>query len=215
MATPSSAATSTGSSPGQSKPEAKPEAGEIGDVELVRRLRKGDAEAGNQLVRRHTPALLAFLRKSTGKPHLAEDLHQATWASALQHLPNFDEKRLPADSRDGAFKAWLFRIAANKTRDYFRSSGRARRHGKAFAEEAPLHENPSPSVDQAERDRQLREAIDKLPPAQKEVVVLRYYAQMKFTDVAAVVGCPLNTALGRMHKAAQKLRAMLGEDFLQ
>lgn len=188
------------------------------DLQLVEKLRAGDALAGDQLVRRHTPALLGFLRKTVGSSHLAEDLHQATWASALQHLPKFDAKKLPVAERHTAFKAWLFRIAANKARDAFRSAGRARKHQQTFADDPGLRpENPSGGAEALDDERQtrVREAIDQLPEAQKEVVVLRYYAQMKFSDVAAVVGCPLNTALGRMHKAALKLKAMLGDDFLQ
>ena len=58
-------------------------------------------------------------------------------------------------------------------------------------------------------EQKLKRAIDQLPENQKQVVLLRYYSNMKFVDIAATLGCPLNTALGRMHKAMQKLKALM------
>ncbi|HEY8665138.1 MAG TPA: sigma factor-like helix-turn-helix DNA-binding protein, partial [Tepidisphaeraceae bacterium] len=62
-----------------------------------------------------------------------------------------------------------------------------------------------------EQQRRLTLAIEKLPDNQKQVVMLRYYGNLKFTEIAAMLGCPLNTALGRMHKAMLKLREVMAD----
>ena len=62
-----------------------------------------------------------------------------------------------------------------------------------------------------EQEQKLRKAIELLPEPQRQVLLLRYYGNMKFIDIAKLVGCPLNTALGRMHKATIKLRQLMAE----
>jgi RNA polymerase sigma factor (sigma-70 family) len=97
-------------------------AGSIGvdsDESLALRLRGGDSAAGDELVTRYHPALIRYLHRLAGSDHMAEELHQQTWLSVLDHIERFD----PASS-PGGFKAWLFRIATNKTNDHWRSRGR-------------------------------------------------------------------------------------------
>jgi RNA polymerase sigma-70 factor (ECF subfamily) len=64
-------------------------------------------------------------------------------------------------------------------------------------------------LDGAEQERKLLRAIDQLPENQRQVLLLRYYSELKFVEIAEMLGCPLNTALGRMHKAMQKLKQMM------
>lgn len=177
---------------------------EPSDEILVRRLRDSDADAGEELVRRYSEPLLGYLRRMSGSDHTAEELHQATWVSVLEHLGRFD-----ARSQAGGFKAWLYRIATNKANDFFRRSGRE------SAATAGLRLVTEPSVldpdqmDQNEQYERLTAAIAKLPEAQREVLLLRYYSGLKFVEIAELLGCPLNTALGRMHKAMKRLGTLM------
>jgi len=63
----------------------------------------------------------------------------------------------------------------------------------------------------SEQEQKLKLAIEQLPEAQKQVLLLRYYSNLKFVEIAEVIGCPLNTALGRMHKAMLKLKELMAE----
>jgi RNA polymerase sigma-70 factor (ECF subfamily) len=56
----------------------------------------------------------------------------------------------------------------------------------------------------------LQQALQQLPENQRQVLLLRFYSDMKFVEIAEVLGCPLNTALGRVHKAILKLRQLMG-----
>jgi RNA polymerase sigma-70 factor (ECF subfamily) len=125
----------------------------------------------------------------------------------LDHLDRFD-----ASSTSGGFKAWLFRIATNKVNDVWRSRGRERSAKEGLgliAEETAPHAGSR--LEGVERVEQLHRAIEQLPDGQRQVLLLRYYSGLKFAEIAELLGCPLNTALGRMHKAMLKLKEMLGE----
>ena len=63
----------------------------------------------------------------------------------------------------------------------------------------------------SEQEHKLQRAIEQLPENQRQVLLLRYYSNLKFVEIASMLGCPLNTALGRMHKAMLKLKEMMDE----
>ncbi len=117
---------------------------------------------------------------------------------------------LPRRLRAGGFKSWLFRIATNKANDTWRSRGRekAAKEGLKLVtdEELPAADH---RIESSENESKLKRAIESLPENQKQIVLLRYYSNMKFVDIASMLGCPLNTALGRMHKAMQKLKQVM------
>jgi len=177
------------------------------DEALVVRLREGESAAGEVLGKRYHQPLMRYLQRLTHDDHVAEELHQQSWISVLDHLDRFG-----ASSGSGGFKAWLFRIATNKANDLWRSRGRekvAKDGLKLVTEE----ESPEASyhLEAGDQERNLRRAIDALPENQKQVLLLRYYSDLKFVEIAEMLGCPLNTALGRMHKAMLKLKQMMME----
>ena len=175
------------------------------DEFLLGLIRQGDATAGEKLVLRYHEPLLRYLMRVTGKLHLAEELQQQTWVSVLQHVDKFN----PA-STGGGFKAWLFRIATNKANDLWRSKGRERTAMKGLTHITDDQTSDAGTQFQATQDDvRVRDAIARLPEPQRQVLMLRYYSGLKFVEIADMLGCPLNTALGRMHKALSKLRDML------
>ncbi len=150
---------------------------------------------------------MRYLVRVAGSNHIAEELLQQTWLSVLEHIDKFD-----ATSSSGGFKAWLFRIATNKANDTWRSRGREK-VAKAGLKLVTEDEAPDASqrIEGSEQEEKLRRAIGQLPENQRQVLLLRYYSDMKFVEIAAMLGCPLNTALGRMHKAMLKLKELMGE----
>ena len=177
------------------------------DEELVELLREGSASAGEVLVKRYCQPLMRYLQRIVGSDHLAEELHQQTWLSVLDHIERFDKT-----SSTGGFKAWVFRIATNKANDHWRSAAReksAKDGLKLVADESMP--DAGHRLEGTEQEQKLRVAIEKLPEAQRQVLMLRYYSNLKFVEIAELLGCPLNTALGRMHKAVLKLRQLMEE----
>lgn len=183
------------------------------DAALVAKLRGGDNAAGDELVRRYVEPLVRYLRRLAGSDHVAEELHQQTWLSVLEHLDKFDPTTSGVgggSGGSGGFKAWLFRIATNKANDVWRTRGRDRlaKEGLKLVTET---EGPDAShrMSGSEDVRKLLAAIEQLPENQRQVLLLRYYSDLKFVEIAEMLGCPLNTALGRMHKAMLKLKQLM------
>ena len=179
----------------------------VSDESLVRRLIVGDEWAGDDLAKRHCSSLMRYLQRLVRNEQVAEELHQQTWTSVLESLDKFD-----LTSSSGGFKAWLYRIATNKAHDHWRSRGRETKVKEGLRlitdELAP---DASHRIEGAEAEAKLRAAIELLPDNQKEILLLRYYANLRFVEIAQMLGCPLNTALGRMHKAMIRLRQLLAE----
>jgi RNA polymerase sigma factor (sigma-70 family) len=177
------------------------------DEALMQRLRNGDALAGDVLVKRHYSALIRYLQRLAGN-HMAEELLQQTWLSVLDHADKFDP-----ENAGGGFKSWLFRIATNKANDHWRSRGREK---AAHAGLKLVLDDQAPHagyhMEGAEQDQKLVKALAQLPDAQRQVLMLRYYSDMKFVDIAALLGCPLNTALGRAHKAMIRLKQLMTDE---
>ncbi len=176
------------------------------DEALMQRLRAGDTVGGEELVRRYYQPLTRYLQRLVGE-NMADELLQQTWLSVLDHADKFDP-----GSGGGGFKAWLFRIATNKANDHWRSRGREKKAREGLRlvvdEEGPAADHRMEGTEQEEK---LRRAIAQLPENQRQVLLLRYYSDLKFVEIAKLLGCPLNTALGRVHKAMIKLRQLIGE----
>lgn len=187
----------------------------MSDEALLQRVRAGDLSAGDALVRRYAQPLLRYLQRLVGDD-LAEELHQQTWVSVLGNLDKFDPALASTSNESGnpagGFKAWLFRIATNKANDHWRSRGRERAAKDGLRLVTDI---ASPWAGEAAQGREMEQklirAIGKLPESQRQVLALRYYSNMKFVDIAKLLGCPLNTALGRVHKAMIKLRQLMDE----
>lgn len=178
----------------------------VSDEVLLQRLRAGDPAAGDALVKRYCQSLMRYLQRVAGE-QAAEELHQQTWLSVLDHINRFD----PASS-GGGFRAWVFRIATNKANDFWRSKTREKTAHEGLRlvadDQAPA---AGERIEANEQAQKLRRLIAQLPENQRQVLMLRYYANLKFAEIAQVVGCPLNTALGRMHKAMIKLKELMDE----
>lgn len=170
------------------------------------RLCTGEAAAGDELVRRHSPLLIRYLTRLSGSTMVAEELHQQTWLSVLDHIDRFQ------NSGPGSFRGWLLRIATNKMNDWWRSTGRKRTAiaGLKLVGDQEV-QDVSETVSAAEQSEVVRSLIGRLPDNQQQVICMRYYANMKFVEIAAALGCPLNTALGRVHKAIGRLKQMMDD----
>ncbi len=124
------------------------------------------------------PRLVRFMAIRTGNHWVAEDLAGQTVLKALEGLPAYEERRSP-------FAAWLFRIAHNELIDYYRKDGRL----KIVSIEAAGFKSPSEeeNFDDPIEQKQLRNDVGMLPAAQRNVVLLRFYAGLSVKETAAVL----------------------------
>ena len=179
------------------------------DAELLFAFRKGDTAALDTLIARYQGQLHGYLRAMTGSPADADDLFQETWMRVIRN---------PGSFRGGAFNAWLWRITRNLLVDRLRrrkpvvSLDDTTAEGTSFAELTPATgPEPGEESEAAELGRRITAAVAKLPADQRDVFLLRTQAGLSFAEIAKLRKVPLNTALGRMHYAIQRLRQELGE----
>ena len=158
----------------------------------------GDQAALQRLYEALSSRLYGFLVGLTGRSSLAEDLLQQTFLRAMENLGR---------RRPGNVRAWLFTIARNLAHDAARASKRL------SVSTVPDDPDPSPSPSHQavidETTEQIRREVARLPDNQREVILLRYYADLSFKEIADLLGCPVNTALTRAHYGLKKLRKVM------
>jgi RNA polymerase sigma-70 factor, ECF subfamily len=190
------------------KPEsvAKPPADQPTDEELIEQYRRGRAAAFEQLIERYRQELFNFLARFLGDRIAAEDVFQETFLQVHMSAGTFDTER--------RFKPWLFTIAANKGRDHLRR--RARRPaaeinapighedepGQTFIDlmEADLP-GPEDHLDRVELGERVRAAVAEMPPHLREILLLAYFQQLSYNEIAEALMIPLGTVKSRLHTA--------------
>ena len=160
---------------------------------------KGDQKGFSALYNKYKNRVFGFLFKMTGERSVAEDLLQETFLAAYRNAFQFDRTR--------SFLSWLFGIAHKRTIDYFRHA-RVETDHRAEAMEAVGSRIDAPDDELANSTmrRIVNSAVEALDPFQREVFLLRELGGVPFKEIAEMMKCPINTALGRMRLALRNIR---------
>jgi len=144
--------------------------------------------------------------------HLAEDLFQDAFIKMIDFL------RSNRYNEEGKFIQWALRIAHNLCVDYFRKVKRTKIINTEKDEVFEAFTNASDSADsfltKGQTNSKIHKMIELLPEEQREVIVLRHFADMSFKEIAEATNTSINTALGRMRYALINLRKMMVENQL-
>ncbi|MHC4562319.1 MAG: RNA polymerase sigma factor [Planctomycetota bacterium] len=179
----------------------------ISDSVLLQRHLDGDAMAFAALIERYRQELYAFLARFCGDRQLAEDIFQETFLQLHISGESFDMSR--------RLKPWLYTIAANKARDALRKRTRrqmapldapAGNHDDAgtFAELIPTDiPPPSETMANLELRQAVQSIVETLPDNLRQVLVLAYFSEMSYKEVAEATGAPLGTIKSRLHTAVR------------
>ena len=191
----------------------------LNDNDLLQRHLEGDARAFAALVERYRGELFAFLARFTGDAALADDIFQETFLQLHLSAAVFDMSR--------RLKPWLFTIAANKARDALRSRTRhpaapldaalpgAGADAATFAELIPADiPAPDETVLNLETRRIVQKIVNDMPESLRTVIVLCYFHEFAYKDIAEMLDVPLGTIKSRIHTAiqyfAQRWKAAVG-----
>ncbi len=171
--------------------------------EIIEDLKKGRKAAFNTIVLRYQDKLFRILIHLVGDRHEAEDMIQETFVRVIRGIRNYDHRE--------KFDQWIFSIANHLACDHLRrKKNRPRVYTEDMQSFSIAEQNGKCSgLEDKELSDMIYKAIGSLPIEQRQVFLLREEAELTFQEIAELLGIPLNTALGRMHYAIEKLRSQL------
>ncbi len=176
--------------------------------EAIARLKRGDIGGLEALVRKYQVQAVRAAYLITRDRALAEDIVQAAFLRAYERIGQFDAGR--------PFGPWFLRSVVN---DAVKAAARRERHVSLDSPEgeepslAELLADPSPGpadlLEAAEIRQAVWAALGRLPPAQRAVIIQRYYLDLSEAEMADKLACPQGTVKWRLHAARKRLRALL------
>jgi RNA polymerase sigma factor (sigma-70 family) len=175
------------------------------DSALISLYIAGKEDAFATLLERHKSRVFTTIMLIVRDEDVADDLLQDTFIKAIHTMKG------GRYNEEGKFSSWICRIAHNLAIDFFRREKRSPllnldTTSHAFNSLSLAEEGADVSISREETYARLRELIQDLPAAQKEVLVMRHYGDMSFQEIADATGVSINTALGRMRYALINLR---------
>ncbi|MED4600985.1 RNA polymerase sigma factor [Paenibacillus validus] len=177
--------------------------GLVTDEQLVRRMADGDQAAFEAFVHRYHGPLLSYLERTLRNTDKAEDLVQETFIRLLRQLRQ--------GSVPERVRSWMYRVAKNLCVDYWRSP--SYRSTKELQPDLPDPVDVRPSIveiyERQETRKELLQSLDQLTDIQKDIVLLRFFQDLKLQEIAEVVDQPLGIVKSQLYYALRKLRKKL------
>lgn len=182
------------------------------DDELVTLYSEGDNRAFDVLLDRYQQKLFSYIFFIVKDQDISDDIFQETFMKAIVTIKNGKY------SEHGRFYSWITRIAHNLIIDQFRNA-KSENLVSCENEDYDLLNNQELCESYIEADiinlqimDDIKKLVDNLPDNQKEIVMMRFYQDMSFKEIAEATGTSINTALGRMRYAILNLRKMVADN---
>lgn len=164
------------------------------EKELIRRIKQGEKELFEILVKQYYQAVYHFCYYRTGNQEMAYDCTQETFLHVIRFFDSYVDHN--------HFKAWVLGIARNVCNDSFRGRT-ADIIGDECLESEPVTET---GFHRVEMQDSVANALDQLPDIQKDVIILRFFYDMKLKEIAGIVGIGVPTAKSRLKQGMEKLK---------
>ena len=181
------------------------------DHRLIAASLKGDTDAFGELVRRYQDRLYNTVYRLLDNADDAQDVVQDAFLNAYQSLDGF--------KGDSQFFTWLYRIAVNtaishKRKQRLTLSIDAGRNGESRVEpiDASDASRPGHALEQAEEERRVQRALNRLSPEHRAVLIMKDMEGQKYETMAEILGVPIGTIRSRLHRARTELRELLEQD---
>jgi RNA polymerase sigma-70 factor, ECF subfamily len=168
------------------------------DATLVRRCREGDRTAFEQLVVRYQKPVFNAALRLLRDPEDARDVAQTTFLKVFEHIADYDPSF--------KFYSWIYRIAVNESLNALGSRKPCEGLDGEEADEAP---GPDRQVEGDQTSRAIEEALMRIKPELRTVVVLRHFMHLSYQDMSDILLLPEKTVKSRLYSARQLLRDRL------
>ncbi|MBA3582306.1 MAG: RNA polymerase sigma factor RpoE [Gammaproteobacteria bacterium] len=176
------------------------------DLELVKRVQRGDKNAFNLLMQKYQHKIAKLIGRYIRDPHEAQDVTQEAFIKAYRGLKNF--------RGESAFYTWMYRIAINTAKNYLISLGRKTPHYGVDAEDAEQFEGvsalknydtPEHLLLTEEIKTTVEQTINSLPAELKTAIILRELEGMSYEEIAEAMDCPIGTVRSRIFRAREAI----------
>jgi len=175
----------------------------LSDEKLVGEIKNGNEAAMEILVNRHYNTVFTYICRRIGDYHKAYDLTQDVFVRMLGGLGN-------VKLQEGKFANWLLKIAVNICRDYYRSSTfRQMSNSCEFDEDAGLDINVISLLERKEDIQSIKHALSLLSEEQGEAVILKYFHDRKYAEIAVITDSNESTVKSRVRQGLLKLKEIL------
>jgi RNA polymerase sigma-70 factor (ECF subfamily) len=169
---------------------------DLNDEELMRAVQAGNMDALGALFTRHQNRVYTLCYRLTNDAAAADDLTQECFLRILRYGHSF--------TGQSKFTTWLYRVVRNRCNDYHAGRHRDMKHQESFATD-PTVERGDPLED-SEHPALLQEALDRLSPEKREILVLSRFENMKYREIAELCQESVGTIKVRAHRAMRELR---------
>jgi RNA polymerase sigma-70 factor (ECF subfamily) len=177
----------------------------LADEDLMQLVRENDSAAFAVVYERHCDAAFSLAFRMCGKRGLAEDVVQEAFLSLWRSGSRYDRTR-------GSVRTWVLGIVHNRAIDALRRSvvrDRGRISDEGIEDHIEAAERTDVEVGRRDEAREIRAAMEGLPPDQSRVIELAYYGGFTHSEIATMLDTPVGTIKGRMRLGLQKMRSQL------
>lgn len=180
------------------------------DEQLIQLFKDGEPNAMEMLVNRHKERIYTSIYLLVKDKYLAEDIFQDLFIKIIETLKAGKYKE------ENKFVQWALRIAHNLCVDHFRKAKskpviRTSDGADIFDVLNFSESNAEDNIMRMQNSERIMKLVCKLPEDQREIIILRHFADLKFREISKILDCSVNTALGRMRYALMNLRKMIEE----
>jgi RNA polymerase sigma-70 factor (ECF subfamily) len=175
-------------------------------VELARIIdgcKSGDADSFAQVVDMYAGRCYGYFYRLTGDRDLSDELLSELFIRLVQKIGSY---------KGGAFESWLFKIASNIFHDHLRGKQRRKKlldAHRAEIEQEPGRNEPRLSDEGGVRLDRLQAQLRRLDADTRELIMLRFYSELSFREIAELRSEPIGTALSKLHRGLKKLRELM------
>jgi len=166
---------------------------------IINGCKRGDAECFSQLVDMYSSRCYGYFCRLTGNREVSDDLLSELFVKLVEKI---------GSSKGGSFESWLFKTAYNVFYDYLRGKQRQRKLLDGRKEQLELKLTETKQSDSERFDR-LQAQLAKLDADTRELIILRFYSQASFKEMAAMRSEPIGTTLSKLHRGLKRLRKLM------
>jgi len=169
-------------------------------AQIITNCKNGNAESFSQLVDIYARRCYGYFYRLTGNSAISDDLLSELFVKLVEKIGSY---------KGGSFEGWLFKIASNIFHDHLRSKQQER---KLLQTQENLFAAQFTNTKHSEGEQidKLQIQIGRLDANTKELIILRFYSQLSFKEIAAIRSEPIGTTLSKLHRGLKQLRELMG-----